>query len=50
MSKATKAFLDQYFYDCMEGIDELVQQDILSKWFPDRVGQKEDRSTNPSQV
>jgi len=42
MSKSTKAFLDQYFYDRMEGIDELVQQDIMSKWFPDRASKKND--------
>ncbi len=30
---ATKAFLDQYFLGELEGIDELVEQDLLSKWF-----------------
>lgn len=29
----TKAFLDNYFYRELQGIDELLQQDVLSKWF-----------------
>lgn len=29
----TKAFLDQYFIRELQGINELVEQDVLSKWF-----------------
>lgn len=33
---STKAFLDEYFYQELEGINELINQDVLSKWFPDK--------------
>lgn len=50
ISNSTKAFLDQYFYSRLEGIDELVQKDILSKWFPNlatRSAQKEEEESLP---
>ncbi|MBN2000673.1 sulfotransferase [candidate division KSB1 bacterium] len=33
INETTKAFLDEYFYKELDGIDELVNKDILSKWF-----------------
>ncbi len=38
----TKLFLDDYFYNEMQGIDELVGKKILSKWFAKKtVGNEE---------
>lgn len=34
INKETKIFLDEYFYRELQGIDELLDQDVLSKWFP----------------
>ncbi len=36
MSPATREFLDRYFHSRLEGIDELVGKDVLSRWFPGR--------------
>ncbi|MDP6909747.1 MAG: sulfotransferase domain-containing protein, partial [Flavobacteriales bacterium] len=36
INASTKEFLDDFFYDRLQGIDELVDKDILSRWFPDR--------------
>jgi len=33
INKGTKQFLDEYFYKELKGIDELVDKDILSRWF-----------------
>lgn len=35
MNQNTKLFLDEYFYRELHGIDELVNQNILSQWFPE---------------
>ncbi|MCP4551355.1 MAG: hypothetical protein GY834_04800 [Bacteroidetes bacterium] len=37
INEETKIFLDNYFYKEMEGIDELVDKNILSKWFPKKT-------------
>jgi hypothetical protein len=37
INSGTKAFLDQYFYSKMQGVDELVQKDRFSHWFPDKA-------------
>lgn len=36
IKKETKVFLDDYFKRELDGIDELVGQDIMSKWFPNK--------------
>ena len=33
----TKRFLDDYFYTELQGLNELVGQDVLSKWFSDKT-------------
>lgn len=33
MSKATRKFLDDYFYTQLEGLDEITGKEILSRWF-----------------
>ena len=33
MNEGTKNFLDNYFYQELHGLDELVGKDLLSKWF-----------------
>jgi len=33
ISAASQAFLDRYFYQELQGIDELIGQEIMSKWF-----------------
>ncbi|GER59692.1 sulfotransferase [Patiriisocius marinus] len=30
----TKQYLDQYFYNQLQGIDELLEKDVLKIWFP----------------
>ena len=37
INENTKLFLDNYFFNQLEGLDELINQDVLSKWFPDLV-------------
>ncbi len=34
ISQESKEFLDNYFYEELKGIDELVGKEILSHWFP----------------
>lgn len=29
--------LDDYFFKEMQGLDELIGKDVLSKWFPDKT-------------
>jgi hypothetical protein len=36
MHSSTKSFLDEYFYDRLNGINELIGFDILEEWFPQR--------------
>jgi len=33
INASTKKLLDDYFYNELQGLDELLQQDIMSKWF-----------------
>jgi len=33
INPSTKVFLDEYFYRELQGIDELLSQNIMSKWF-----------------
>lgn len=33
----SKEFLDNYFYEELKGIDELVGKDILAQWFPQKA-------------
>jgi hypothetical protein len=35
INQQTKLFLDEYFYRELLGIDELINQNALSQWFPD---------------
>ncbi len=37
INEETKILLDNYFYEEIVGIDELVDKNILSKWFPDKT-------------
>ena len=37
INQETKKMLDVYFFKEMQGIDELIGKDVLSKWFPDRT-------------
>ena len=37
INEETKVFLDNYFYEELKGINELVDKDILTKWFPQKT-------------
>lgn len=37
MKEETRVFLDNYFYEEMKGINDLVGRDILSQWFPQKT-------------
>lgn len=37
INEETKIFLDNYFYEEMKGINELVGKDILTTWFPQKT-------------
>ena len=34
INPATKAYLDAYFNQHLQGVNELLQRDVLSTWFP----------------
>lgn len=35
LKESTRKFLDQYFFNNLQGIDELTDKDVLSWWFPE---------------
>lgn len=37
INQETKVMLDDYFFKEMQGLDELLGKDVLSRWFPDKT-------------